>query len=273
MATIRRPGTLPFCLRSSMKCQKPSPWTSSCSRREMNLPSRSRTAAIADRLAGGMMNQDGVLFLRCNPHSAPRTVLLEMDFIQGPQINVVSCCQCAQSFFARVVELGPDDPPPGGVCATEIPTVGTGADIDGFPTVFGTFARSKPTRFCRPRGWPPDRTVGAIVATRRLPVPIDGHSAERAGLNARLRPGRRGRCARIGSPSIPRCEDHHPKGGPLRDNSYLGRPTGRRASDDRSAIDRNGESRLVLPESFVRHRIWRVLSYSAMKAHPATMRN
>jgi len=41
-----------------------------------------------DRLAGRRMLQDGILDFRRYPHAAARTVLLEVTFIQAPQVDV-----------------------------------------------------------------------------------------------------------------------------------------------------------------------------------------
>ena len=40
----------------------------------------------------------GVFIFRRNPHGDPRSVLLEMAFVEAPQINVVSSCQ-DEAFF------------------------------------------------------------------------------------------------------------------------------------------------------------------------------
>lgn len=42
---------------------------------------------VADALSGGEVGQDGILLLGGHPHSAGRTVLLEVDLIGGPEIN------------------------------------------------------------------------------------------------------------------------------------------------------------------------------------------
>lgn len=49
---------------------------------------QTNSAEIAHTLTGGVMQQYGVLFLRRNPHQTPRSMLLKMDFIDRPQINV-----------------------------------------------------------------------------------------------------------------------------------------------------------------------------------------
>ena len=44
-------------------------------------------AEVADATSCRMMQNDGVLFLWCYPHATPRSVLLKMYFIRGPEIN------------------------------------------------------------------------------------------------------------------------------------------------------------------------------------------
>ena len=48
---------------------------------------QTNSSEIAHALTGGMMQQDRVLFFRRNPHQAPRSILLKMDFIGRPQID------------------------------------------------------------------------------------------------------------------------------------------------------------------------------------------
>jgi len=42
---------------------------------------------VAHAAPGGVVKQDRILGLRRHPHPAPRTVLLEMHFVHGPQVN------------------------------------------------------------------------------------------------------------------------------------------------------------------------------------------
>lgn len=50
------------------------------------------------RLASRRVDQHGVFDLGRDPHSCPRAVLLEMAFVQAPQVNVLAPCQPAQFF-------------------------------------------------------------------------------------------------------------------------------------------------------------------------------
>jgi hypothetical protein len=45
--------------------------------------------------AGRRMQEDGILVLRRYPHATARTVLLEVTFVQAPQINVRPSSQAA----------------------------------------------------------------------------------------------------------------------------------------------------------------------------------
>ena len=61
-----------------------------------------------DTLARWRMKADGIGYLRGNPHPTPRTVLLKVNFIHCPEINVISSCQSAEFFYAWLA--GPDQP-------------------------------------------------------------------------------------------------------------------------------------------------------------------
>ena len=58
---------------------------------ELAGPQADRTET-GHRLSGRGMLQNRVLDLRRDPHSAPRTMLLEMTFIQAPEFDVGAFC-------------------------------------------------------------------------------------------------------------------------------------------------------------------------------------
>lgn len=58
------------------------------------------------RLSGGSMEQHRVRILGRNPHHRPRSVLLEVAFVQAPQINAGVAGQAAEFFY---IEPAPPD--------------------------------------------------------------------------------------------------------------------------------------------------------------------
>lgn len=55
----------------------------------------------------GVMQQNGLTILRRDPHAAPRSVLLEMDFIGCPEIDVLVGGQLAEFFYMPAGVPGP----------------------------------------------------------------------------------------------------------------------------------------------------------------------
>ena len=56
-------------------------------------------AKVADALARGMVEQNGVLYFGRHPHPAARAVLLKMHFVQSPQIDLGIGRQSAEFFL------------------------------------------------------------------------------------------------------------------------------------------------------------------------------
>ena len=52
-----------------------------------------------DRLAGGRMEQDGILDIGRHPHAAPGAMLLEVAFVHAPELNAFAPCQAVQLFY------------------------------------------------------------------------------------------------------------------------------------------------------------------------------
>jgi hypothetical protein len=50
------------------------------------------------------VQQDRFFDLRRNPHSAPRTVLLKVNLIEGPEVHVRLGGQLSEFFYAPLVE-------------------------------------------------------------------------------------------------------------------------------------------------------------------------
>ena len=63
------------------------------------------SAEIAHTFARGMMRQDRVVVFRRNSHAAPRARLLEVHFVDGPQIKHQVACPLV-NFFSRACTSG-----------------------------------------------------------------------------------------------------------------------------------------------------------------------
>lgn len=76
------------------------------SRNQLSVPEVHRSEQ-RHRLSCGSMEQHGVRILGRNPHHRPRSVLLEVAFVQAPQINARVTGQTAEFFY---IAPGPLDP-------------------------------------------------------------------------------------------------------------------------------------------------------------------
>jgi hypothetical protein len=86
---------------------------------------------IANAFARGRVEQNGVSHFRRYPQPTPRTMLLKMNFVDRPQVNVGIVCQDAKFFYARLVFAGRLAPPPDAVCGNGSPTGERAAGIGG----------------------------------------------------------------------------------------------------------------------------------------------
>jgi len=64
---------------------------------ELAIP-QSDGAKVSHALAGGVVQEHGILGFRRYPHPASGAVLLEVDFVGGPQINPRIPCQLPEFF-------------------------------------------------------------------------------------------------------------------------------------------------------------------------------
>lgn len=92
-------------------------------------------AEITHALASGIVPDHRIRDVGRNPHAAAGAVLLEVDFINCPQIDVASTRQIAEFFYAPIGAPRPLWRSPGGVCAGENPIAGTavGTGVPRFP--------------------------------------------------------------------------------------------------------------------------------------------
>lgn len=199
-------------------------------------------AEVTDALSCRVMQQHRILGLRRNPHSASRTVLLEVDLIHGPEINVFASCQPAKFFLP-----GPDPQDwhwrsEASVSANGTRVAGTPVGIVGFPGSHSICVLRIPKVSCRPTGFQPVQNRWADGA---MPRQYSG-SAPRSDAEAcRAAPplsDRLVRHFRNVAPSKQRFAGHR-QVIPIPDgSSFLGPPGERRAGGDHIEIPRTAGS-------------------------------
>lgn len=95
---------------------------------ELPVPQADRPE-ITNAPSRGMVEQDGILFLRRHPHPAPRPVLLKMNLVARPQVNLRVLRQKDEFFYIAVESQDLHGRSMAAACADEIPTPGTCIDI------------------------------------------------------------------------------------------------------------------------------------------------
>ena len=198
-------------------------------------------AEKTDALACRRMEANGVSQFRRNPQAAARTVLLKMNFIQRPQVNVASSRQCAKFFYEWLAKPGRRGPVAGAVCASESPTAGTaagtGAPLKSLPVP----GRETPIASGHPTGvWSIQTSLG-WYATPPPPRPIVLRSGGWGAPTAGLRPNRPNLRFQTAAPSSRRYDASPPAVVRRVDRSCLGPRAGRRAAGDRNARHRCAE--------------------------------
>lgn len=88
---------------------------------------------VADTLPGRVVQQNGVLLLGWNPHLAARTVLLEMNFVLGPDLNITLLRQGPEFFYIAPAPPGQPWQSPDVVYADGSQAAGRSADTGGLP--------------------------------------------------------------------------------------------------------------------------------------------
>jgi len=211
---------------------------------------------IPHRLARRVVQQDWIPDFWRNPHPASRAMLLEMDFIDGPQVYVWIGRQSAEFFYKRLAPRDRHGRSVGVVYAGGIPIAERAAGT-GEPATSGQTPASGMRRAsCRPRlRRLPYRPRPASFAKPAQSTPFARRPADAGDRLARLLPIRKNHAPQSAEPSIPPFGAHPQATGRLPDRSLLGPPAGRHAVDGRTAILQSGESRLALPESCFHNQI------------------
>ena len=199
-------------------------------------------AEKADALSRRSMQTNRIVHFGRHPHAAARAVLLKVNFIHGPQINVVPSRQCAEFFCAWLAKT--DRPAPLADAAfvsgspTDGITVGTGALSISLPAL----EPKTPTGWDHPTGPSPGQTFEDWRATPPRFWPVAGHSIDWDVQGADLRPNQPDRRSRSAAPSSRRCGGHPPAIAPRWDRSCLVPRAKRRGADDHSGRRRYAES-------------------------------
>ena len=72
---------------------------------ELHVP-QAHGAKVSYAAPSGVMQQDGIFGFRWHPHQTPRPVLLEVDFVGGPQIDSIVLLQRLESFLCAFCSAG-----------------------------------------------------------------------------------------------------------------------------------------------------------------------
>src|SRR5690242_2195032 len=83
---------------------------------------------------------------------ASRSLLLEVDFVQSPQVHSIIRHQFSEFFYVSSDALDPLPLIPAEVYGGGTRTAGTSAGIGARPVEFHTSCRSRPTESCHPTG-------------------------------------------------------------------------------------------------------------------------
>jgi len=186
----------------------------------------------ADALAGGRVPTNGILHLRRNPHAAARTVLLKVNFIHRPQINIIPSRQCAEFFYAWLAKPDPTEPLAGAACAAESQAGGKAAGT-GAPSVSLPAPDSETgTMSGHPTDAYLDQTGPGWPARRPPLLRVGRHRGDWGDRGVDLRSARPIRRFRTAAPNSRPCDGNPPTVAPPEDTSCLEPPAERHAVDD-----------------------------------------
>lgn len=200
-------------------------------------------AEVADALSRRRMDADRIPNFRRNPHPTPAAVLLEVDFIQRPQINGGISRQQLEFFLLPLALPGPLGRLPVAGCAGGIQAVERAAGTGARAGSRRTASSETKTAMGHPKVELVDHSEQGCVEAPRLPVPVALRLAVKAALRALHLPSRQSHPVRIDAPSSPPSAARLPVDAPPRGNSGHGPRATPRATDDRSAPRGCAESR------------------------------
>jgi hypothetical protein len=196
----------------------------------------------ADALSRRRMQANRIGYLGRNPHTATRAMLLEMNFIHGPQINVVSSRQCAEFFYAWLARADRLAPLAGAACAIESPIGGTTADTGALLISHPVPGSETPTAWGRPTFGCSARMFWEWCARPLQRRPVAFRSSGWGVRAADLRPARPTPRFQTAAPSLQRYGGNHPAVGQRVGRSHLEPRAKRRGDDGHSGRRRCAES-------------------------------
>jgi len=230
-------------------------------------------AEVADAFACRRMMADRIANLRRDPHPAATAVLLKMNFIHRPELNLISPRQALEFFLRWPALAGRLEQLSGGVCADGTRVVETAVGIAGRVARCQTSSRGSSIGADRPKAAPAIHSrrdsssePPPLVSSRPSPTVT-------VGLDPPARSAHRSRPSRNEKPSLP--PSHvNPQGPRLPAGSSFPRPQAApRATDGRSVHRGCVESRPAMPGSSLPGPISSVLSCTDRLSRKPTMSN
>src|SRR5437879_6117778 len=161
-------------------------------------------AEAGDRFARGRVQDNRVLDLGRHPHPSAGSVLLEVAFVQAPQIHVSATGQSAQFFLPPPPGSGRIGLPAAGACASETPSDETGAGTGAPPNRFRSASSGARSAGGRPTGPGNAQTAQGRGANRAAAAATAARAANGADPYVPRRAAPRSRVARSAAPSAAR---------------------------------------------------------------------
>lgn len=202
---------------------------------------QANSTEVSHAFSGGVMEKNGIFHFRGNPHDAPRSVLLEMDFINCP--NVVALANEPLQFF--YMPSGPR----GRHGRSEVSAFACETRVDGKAS--GIAALSDPRRIGSSQSWRaschprrllrPSLFASGSYAGQFLFRLVALDSAASAAPGDRRPPNRRTRRPQNAEPNSPRFSAHRRERLQPAGMSCHGRQAELRAGDGRIGSGQSGE--------------------------------
>jgi hypothetical protein len=217
-------------------------------------------AEIADAFASRRVLAGGITNLRKDPHLATIAVLLEMDFVYLPRLDLISARQALEYFLLPPALAGRTGQFLGEVCANEIRVAETAVGIVGHVARCQISSRENSTEECRPKAAPAIHSRPDFSSGPPLPVSFRAAPNVIVGLDPLARSARRSRPSRNEKPNLPPSHENPHVPRPPADSSFPLPPAKPHANDCRSAHRGCVEFRPEAPGSSFPCRISSVLS-------------
>ena len=215
---------------------------------------QSNGTEVAGAFSCRSMQAYRVVDLGWHPHPAATSVLLEMNFIHRPQVDVRISRQQPEFFLQPLGRWDLMGQPLVAACAGEIPDDEKVADIAAHAGLRRSVASKMSRAADHPTAGPAERSrPGSFAAPPPLAL-FARESIAMASQRVRRRPIRRNLPARNDEPKFPPFWAHRPTAWPLRGSSIHALPAIPRAGDDRIWPRGCDESRPVMRGSFPRCR-------------------